>query len=73
MKRIIANNPDLRKLMDGNKRYIASHLVYPDQSSERHFELKQAGTHFSEMVRERGKLTIVPACYDIDTGKVNLL
>jgi hypothetical protein len=35
-------------------------------------ELKQTGAHFPEMVSE-GKLTIVPAYYDIDTGKVNLL
>ena len=35
-------------------------------------ELKQTGAHFPEMVNE-GELTIVPAYYDIDTGKVNLL
>jgi carbonic anhydrase len=35
-------------------------------------ELKQTGAHFPEMVKE-GKLTIVPAYYDMDTGKVDLL
>ena len=35
-------------------------------------ELKQTGVHFPEMV-EDGKLTIVPAYYDIDTGIVELL
>jgi len=44
MKDIVTNNADLRKLMDGNKRYIASHLIHPDQSSERRFELKH-GQH----------------------------
>lgn len=44
MKYIVANNPDLRKLMEGNKRYVSSHLEHPDQSSERRFELKH-GQH----------------------------
>ncbi len=44
MKDIIANNKDLKKLMEGNKRYVASHLEHPDQSSERRFELKH-GQH----------------------------
>lgn len=44
MKEIVANNPDLRKLMEGNKRYVSSHLQHPDQSSERRFELKH-GQH----------------------------
>ena len=44
MKDIVANNVDLRKLMEGNKRYVASHLIHPDQSSERRFELKH-GQH----------------------------
>jgi Carbonic anhydrase len=44
MKDIVANNADLRKLMEGNKRYVSSHLEHPDQSSERRFELKH-GQH----------------------------
>ena len=44
MKEIVANNADLRKLMEGNKRYVSSHLEHPDQSSERRFELKH-GQH----------------------------
>jgi len=44
MKDIVANNADLRKLIEGNKRYMASHLIHPDQSSERRFELKH-GQH----------------------------
>ncbi|HIC41216.1 MAG TPA: carbonic anhydrase [Piscirickettsiaceae bacterium] len=44
MKEIVANNVNLRRLMEGNKRYVASHLIHPDQSSERRFELKH-GQH----------------------------
>ncbi len=44
MKDIVVNNPDLKKLMEGNKRYVSSHLKHPDQSSERRFELKH-GQH----------------------------
>jgi carbonic anhydrase len=44
MKDIVANNEDLRRLMEGNKRYVSSHLQHPDQSSERRFELKH-GQH----------------------------
>ncbi|MBC8493941.1 MAG: carbonic anhydrase [Candidatus Thioglobus sp.] len=44
MKDIIANNEHLRKLIEGNKRYMASHLEHPDQTSERRFELKH-GQH----------------------------
>ncbi len=40
MKDFVANNKHLRRLVEGNKRYIASHLQHPDQSSERRFELK---------------------------------
>jgi len=40
MKETVADNADLKKLMEGNKRYITSHLIHPDQSSERRFELK---------------------------------
>jgi carbonic anhydrase len=35
-------------------------------------ELRQTGAHFPEMVRE-GRLNIVSAYYDMDTGKVDLL
>ena len=44
MKDIVANNEHLRRLMKGNKRYVASHLIHPDQSSERRFVLKH-GQH----------------------------
>ncbi|CAC9546674.1 Carbonic anhydrase [Bathymodiolus heckerae thiotrophic gill symbiont] len=44
MNKIVVNNANLRKLMEGNKRYMASHLIHPDQSSERRFELKH-GQH----------------------------
>jgi len=44
MKDIVANNKHLRRLMEGNKRYVVSHLIHPDQSSERRFELKH-GQH----------------------------
>jgi carbonic anhydrase len=40
MKDFIEKNDHLRKLMEGNERYVASHLIHPDQSSERRFELK---------------------------------
>ncbi len=44
MKDIVANNPNLKRLMEGNKRYVSSHLEHPDQSTERRFELKH-GQH----------------------------
>lgn len=44
MKDIVANNEHLRRLIEGNKRYMASHLEHPDQTSERRFELKH-GQH----------------------------
>ncbi len=44
MKDIVANNENLKRLMEGNKRYVSSHLQHPDQSSERRFELKH-GQH----------------------------
>ncbi len=44
MKDMVANNEHLRRLIEGNKRYMASHLEHPDQTSERRFELKH-GQH----------------------------
>ncbi|MCS5586085.1 MAG: carbonic anhydrase [Gammaproteobacteria bacterium] len=44
MKDIVANNQHLRRLIEGNKRYVSSHLEHPDQTSERRFELKH-GQH----------------------------
>ena len=49
MKEIVANNPGLKKLMAGNKRYVSSHLEHPDQSTERRFELKH-GQHPSAII-----------------------
>lgn len=44
MKESVANNADLRRLIEGNKRYISSNLKHPGRSSERRFELKH-GQH----------------------------
>ncbi len=44
MEESVANNADLRRLIEGNKRYISSNLKHPGRSSERRFELKH-GQH----------------------------
>ncbi len=42
-----ANNANLRKLMEGNKRYVSSNLNNTDISSERRFELKHGQYPFA--------------------------
>ncbi len=44
MKDIVVNDTSLKRLMEGNKRYVVQHLIHPDQSIERRFELKH-GQH----------------------------
>lgn len=44
MKDITINNKSLNRLIDGNKRYVESRLIHPDQSTERRLEL-QHGQH----------------------------
>lgn len=44
MKDITIQNESLNQLMQGNKRYVDSRLIHPDQSIERRLELKH-GQH----------------------------
>lgn len=50
MKDITINNKSLNQLMEGNKRYVDSCLMHPDQSIERRLELKHGQHPFATIL-----------------------